>query len=69
MTLNMNKIVVLDYIKFSIDGDPTAEVHPTSEKGFWGIGGFPNKIDNPWRFADNPKMAPFDQKVRLIIYV
>ncbi|XP_035705779.1 beta-1,3-glucan-binding protein isoform X2 [Folsomia candida] len=57
-----------DFIKFSIDGDPTAEVHPT-EGGFWEIGGFPDNIDNPWKYAENPKMAPFDQKFYILLNV
>jgi len=55
-----------EFIKFSIDNDLTAEVHP-AEGGFWDIGKFPEGIDNPWKYAENPKMAPFDQKFYFVL--
>jgi hypothetical protein len=53
-------------------------VHPTDKGGFWDIGGFPSNnidnptqpnIDNPWLFASNSRMAPFDQKFYFVLNV
>ncbi|CAM9735120.1 unnamed protein product [Lampetra fluviatilis] len=48
--------------KFLLDGEETLKVNPTAD-GFWGLGAFPNNIDNPWK--GRGKMAPFDQDVRM----
>ena len=50
-----------DYIKFSLDNVVIGTVTPSST-GFWGLGGFPADIKNPWRYGT--KMAPFDEEVR-----
>ncbi|ODM92568.1 Beta-1,3-glucan-binding protein [Orchesella cincta] len=55
-----------DRIKFSVDNEPVAEVIP-SNGGFWELAGFPNNMENPWRFAENAKMAPFDQKFYIVV--
>jgi len=57
-----------DFIKFSIDDDVISTIAPSAD-GFWGVGGFPENIPNPWVGADNFKMAPFDQRFHFVINV
>lgn len=54
----------VDFIKFSIDNEDVARIQP-SKDGFWALGGFPTdgKIQDPWKYSENSKMAPFDQRV------
>ncbi|XP_078463545.1 beta-1,3-glucan-binding protein-like [Lampetra fluviatilis] len=53
-----------EYMRFLLDGEETLKVNPTAD-GFWGLGAFPNNIDNPWK--GRGKMAPFDQDFYLIL--
>ena len=40
-------------------------VEPPQETGMWGLGEWDQtEMENPWRFAKNKKMAPFDEKVK-----
>jgi hypothetical protein len=40
------------------------KVEPPEETGMWGLGEWDQtEMENPWRFAKNKKMAPFDEKV------
>ncbi|CAB3361568.1 Hypothetical predicted protein [Cloeon dipterum] len=55
-----------DYIKFSIDGNETGRVTPSSG-GFWQLGNFSSSLTNIW--ANGTKMAPFDQEFFLILNV
>jgi len=54
------------HIKFLVDGKETKTITPPAG-GFWELGNFPNNVPNPWIAAENPRMAPFDQKYYLII--
>jgi beta-glucanase (GH16 family) len=56
-----------EHIRFTIDGAVTKDITPPAG-GFWELGGFPSNIPSPWGSnAENPRMAPFDQKFYLII--
>ena len=50
------------YISYLLDGRETRRITPPAG-GFWELGGFPSTAANPWEGAENPTMAPFDQKV------
>jgi hypothetical protein len=40
------------------------KVEPPATGGFWELGEWhETTMESPWRFAENPKMAPFDQQV------
>jgi beta-glucanase (GH16 family) len=58
-----------DMIQFSIDGDVIKTIAPSAQTGFWGVGGFPGNIPNPWVGAPNFKMAPFDQNFHFVLNV
>ena len=53
------------YLSYLLDGRETRRITPPAG-GFWELGGFPSTAANPWEAADNPIMAPFDQKVRFL---
>jgi hypothetical protein len=57
-----------DHISWSIDNVLVGTVVPPAG-GFWELGEFPNDIHNPWNAdnAENPRMAPFDQKFYIIM--
>ena len=45
------------------------KVEPPNEGGFWELGEWhESTMESPWRYAENPKMAPFDQQVSLFSY-
>ncbi|CAG7835655.1 unnamed protein product [Allacma fusca] len=56
-----------DHIKFLVDDEVIGTVAPTDKGGFWELGGFGNNVDNPWKYSENQKMAPFDQQFYLIM--
>jgi len=57
-----------DFIEIWYDDDLIQRTEP-STGGFWEEGDFPGGMVDPWRFSDNHKMAPFDQKFYLIMNV
>jgi len=52
------------HITYTIDGTHVGDVIPPAG-GFWELGGFPDNVENPWRYGS--RMAPFDQKFYIII--
>jgi len=55
-----------EHIRFSVDDVEIGKTKP-GEGGFWELGGFSSKFENPWTYAENPRMAPFDQRFYLVI--
>jgi hypothetical protein len=52
------------HFTFTIDGVHVGTIVPPAG-GFWEMGGFPDTVENPWKYGE--RMAPFDQKFYLII--
>jgi len=55
-----------EYLRFFIDGQEVGTVNPPAG-GFWELGEFSADQKNPWLYAENKKMAPFDQPFYLIM--
>jgi len=53
-------------IQYTLDGAVVGNVNPPPG-GFWELGEFPNDVENPWQYADNQRMAPFDQEFYIIL--
>ena len=58
-----------DSIEIYYDDELIQRTAPSDEGGFWEEGDFPSGMVDPWRYSDNHKMAPFDQKFYLIMNV
>jgi len=54
------------HIKYFLDGVEVGAVVPPAG-GFWELGEFPNDVQNPWVGAENPRMAPFDSEMYLLL--
>lgn len=59
---------VAEHIRFSVDNEEIGQVKP-DDGGFWRLGGFPDNFENPWTFAENNFMAPFDRRFYIILNV
>ena len=52
----------------SLDDEVVGKVEPPSEGGFWELGEWhETDMESPWRYAENRKMAPFDQQFFMIL--
>ena len=51
-----------------MDDEVVGKVEPPSEGGFWELGEWhETDMESPWRYAENRKMAPFDQQFFMIL--